>query len=182
MSDAWNERHRFGSARWAEPLELRRAGMLAENGWPVGFAAGRMLRYAHDAPMLTIGGAGTGKLRDVIGHVFCDLQGGSVLVLDPRGEIAATFLPALTRRGIHAYFWNPFGLHGLPSHSCNPLDPINPRAATFHSDCTLAAGPALPIARCRCLAYDQSRTSTVQPGGSGDTARIRSQMARRRAD
>lgn len=159
MSNSWNESHRFGSARWAEFQELHRARMFSEQGWSIGFAGGRMLRYGHDAPMLTIGGAGTGKLRDVIGHVFCGLQGGSVLVLDPRGEIAATFLPALTRRGIHAYFWNPFGLHGLPSHSCNPLDPIDPKAPTFHSDCTLAARALITVSSKAEGKYFEQRAS-----------------------
>lgn len=159
MSGTWNEEYRFGSARWAETHEVQRAGMFSGHGWPVGYLGGRLLRYASDAPMLTIGGAGTGKLRDVIGHVFCTLQGGSVLVLDPRGEIAATFLPALAQQGIEAFFWNPFGLHGLPCHSCNPLDPIDPRAPTFHGDCTLAARALITVSSKAEGKYFEQRAS-----------------------
>lgn len=137
---SFNEEYRFGSARWAEEQELRRAGLFEEKGLPIGYLHGRGVRLEGDAPLVTVGGAGSGKLRDVIGNVFGALrQGQPVIVLDPRGEIAATFLPALAHAGIEGYFWNPFGLHGLPRHRCNPLDPIDPSSPTFHADCKLSA-------------------------------------------
>lgn len=136
----FNEEYRFGSARWAEEHELRRAGLLGESGLPLGFVGGRSLRLEGDAPLVTVGGAGSGKLRDVIGNIFGALRPGQpMIVLDPRGEIAATFLPALAYAGIVACFWNPYCLHGLPGHRCNPLDPIDPNSPTFHADCKLSA-------------------------------------------
>ncbi|WP_072377319.1 type IV secretory system conjugative DNA transfer family protein [Hyphomicrobium sp. NDB2Meth4] len=145
-SSSFNEQYRHGSARWADDYELRAAGLLNGRGLPIGFAGHHHLRLEGDAPLVTIGGAGSGKLRDVIGHIFGALgHGGPMIVLDPRGEIAATFLPALAHAGIQGYLWNPYGLHGLPSHSCNPLDPIDPRAPTFHADCKLSARSLITV-------------------------------------
>lgn len=135
----FNEEYRFGSAGWADERQMRGAGLFSAEGLPIGFYRGRLLRLPGDAPMITIGGAGSGKLRDIIGHVFGGLGQHSMIVLDPRGEIGATFMPALAHAGIEGFLWNPYGLHGLPQHRCNPLDPINPAAKTFHADCKLAA-------------------------------------------
>lgn len=135
----FNEQYRFGSAGWADERLIRSAGLLAGRGLPVGFMGRKSLHLEGDAPLITFGGAGTGKLTTVIGHILCTVQDRSMIVLDPRGEIAATFMPALARHGIEAFLWSPYRLHGLPSHHCNPLDPIDPRKSTFHADCKLAA-------------------------------------------
>ncbi len=138
-SSSFNEHFRFGSAGWADEYQMRAAGLFAERGLPVGFWGGRRLWLEGDAPLITFGGAGTGKLTTVIGHVMCAAANRSMIVLDPRGEIAATFMPALTRSGIEAFLWNPYRLHGLAHHACNPLDVIDPARMTFHADCKLVA-------------------------------------------
>mgnify|MGYP001184951748 CR=1 FL=1 len=135
MHSDFNEQYRFGSAGWADERQMRSAGLFGSDGLPIGFYRDRQLRLPGDAPMITIGGAGSGKLRDIIGHVFGALGQHSMIVLDPRGEIAATFMPALAHAGIEGFLWNPYGLHGLPQHRCNPLEPIVPSAPTFHGDC-----------------------------------------------
>lgn len=145
-SSLFNEQYRHGSARWADEQQLRAAGLFGGRGLPIGFMGRRALWLDGDAPLVTFGGAGSGKLRDVIGHVFGSLRPGQpMIVLDPRGEIAATFLPALAHAGMQGYLWNPYGLHGLPSHSCNPLDPIDPRSSTFHADCKLSARSLITV-------------------------------------
>lgn len=131
----FNEEYRFGSAGWADERQMRHAGLFGSDGLPMGFHNGRLLHLPGDAPMITIGGAGSGKLRDIIGHVFGALGQHSMIVLDPRGEIAATFMPALAHAGIEGFLWNPYSLHGLPQHRCNPLDVIDAFAPTFHADC-----------------------------------------------
>lgn len=135
----FNEEYRFGSAGWADMHQMRGAGLFAERGLPIGFLGRRRLWLEGDAPLITFGGAGTGKLTTVIGHILCAVKDRSMIVLDPRGEIAATFMPALAHHGINAFLWNPYRLHGLPSHRCNPLDAIDPRLSTFHADCKLTA-------------------------------------------
>lgn len=138
-SSPHNEQYRFGSAGWADEYQLRAAGLFDERGLPIGFIGKRRLWLEGDAPLITFGGAGTGKLTTVLGHVLCAVKDRSMIVLDPRGEMAATFAPALTHHGVKTYRWNPYGLHGLRAHRCNPLDPIDPGKATFHADCKLAA-------------------------------------------
>jgi type IV secretion system protein VirD4 len=142
---AFNEHYRFGSAGWADEYEMRRAGLFTPRGLPIGFRGRRRLWLEGDAPLITFGGAGTGKLTTVIGHIMCAVQDRSVIVLDPRGEIAATFMPALAQARINAFLWNPYGLHGLPCHSCNPLDVIDPGKSTFHADCKMAAHALVSI-------------------------------------
>ena len=138
-SQAFNEEFRFGSAGWADEAQMRAAGLFEERGLPIGFHHRRKLWLEGDAPLITFGGAGTGKLTTVLGHVLCSVKRRSMIVLDPRGEMAATFAPALALHGIKTYRWNPYGLHGLRAHRCNPLDPIDPAKPTFHADCKLAA-------------------------------------------
>ncbi|MCC7253062.1 type IV secretory system conjugative DNA transfer family protein [Hyphomicrobium sp.] len=139
QGEQFNEHFRFGSAGWADEVQMRAAGLFAERGLPIGFMGRRTLWLEGDAPLITFGGAGTGKLTTVIGHVMCAAANRSGVVLDPRGEIAATFMPALTRARIEAFLWNPYRLHGLPHHACNPLAVIDPAKDTFHADCKLAA-------------------------------------------
>lgn len=138
-SSDFNAQYRFGSAGWADEYQLRGAGLFEERGLPISFLDKRRLWLEGDAPLITFGGAGTGKLTTVIGHVICAAKGRSMIILDPRGEIAATFMPALAHARINAFLWNPFRLHGLPAHRCNPLDVIDPAKDTFHADCKLAA-------------------------------------------
>ncbi len=138
-STDFNEQYRFGSAGWADERQMRGAGLFGGHGLPIGFMGRKSIHLEGDAPLITFGGAGTGKLTTVIGHVMCTVKDRSMIVLDPRGEIAATFMPALARHRIEAFLWNPYRLHGLPSHRCNPLDPIDPRKPTFHADCKLVA-------------------------------------------
>lgn len=141
----FNEHYRFGSAGWADEAQMRAAGLFQERGLPIGFWQGSRLWLEGDAPLITFGGAGTGKLTTVIGHILCTVKDRSMIVLDPRGEIAATFMPALAHNGIEAFLWNPYGLHGLPGHRLNPFEPINLRKDTFHADCKLTARALMPV-------------------------------------
>lgn len=141
----FNAHYRFGSAGWADEAQMRAAGLFAERGLPVGFHGRRRLWLDGDAPLITFGGAGTGKLTTVIAHIMCLVRDRSIIILDPRGEIAATFMPALAHHGIEAYCWNPYRLHGLPSHRLNPLEPIDINKLTFHADCRMSARSLLPV-------------------------------------
>lgn len=144
-SSSFNEHYRFGSAGWADENQMRAAGLFSERGLPIGYMGRRKLRLDGDAPLITFGGAGTGKLTTVLGPVFCGVADRSMIVLDPRGEMAATFAPALALRGIKTYRWNPYGLHGLRAHRCNLLDFIDPKRPTYHADCKLAGHAILTV-------------------------------------
>ena len=46
----------------------------------------------------------------------------TMVVFDPKGEIASITLHHESRAGVRGYIIDPFGLHILPEQRCNPLD------------------------------------------------------------
>lgn len=130
-----NEELRYGSSRFAEEWELNRAGLYKRKGPQIGFYRNKPLFLQGDAPLITIGGAGSGKLRDLLGYVVCNSPNQNMVVLDPRGELCAISHHVHAANNDYAYSWNPFGLHGLPQHSCNPLDILDINAPNFHALC-----------------------------------------------
>ncbi|QQG35160.1 MAG: hypothetical protein HYS17_06190 [Micavibrio aeruginosavorus] len=95
-----NEDKRFGSADWATAQDLFRAGMLRAGGPLLGFDGQDALFLDNDAPMITFGGAGSGKLRDLLAYLLCGYLARDgrlyspmrMFVNDPRGELAAISL------------------------------------------------------------------------------------------
>ncbi|MCV0370213.1 type IV secretory system conjugative DNA transfer family protein [Filomicrobium sp.] len=144
-SSSFNEHYRFGSAAWAETHQLRAAGLFEPKGPQIGFFDRRPIYLAGDAPMITIGGAGSGKLRDVLGYVVCRSPGERMMFLDPRGELAAISWHVHAMYGEQAYFFNPYGLHGLPQLACNPLDILDLRSPSFHADCKFIARALITV-------------------------------------
>lgn len=138
-SPAFNEQYRFGSAALAQEHEIASAGLFGGRGLQIGYLGQRPLHLESDAPMLTIGGAGSGKMRDLLGYVVCRSPGQRMILLDPRGELAAISRHVYAAHGEQVYTFNPFGLHGLPQHRFNPLDILAPGKPTFHADCKFVA-------------------------------------------
>lgn len=145
MSHPFNEEHRFGSAAWATKADLRAAGMLSKRGLQIGYWKNKPIQLEGDAPMITIGGAGSGKLRDLLAYTVCNSPGQRMAVLDPRGELGAISSHVHAANGDYAYYWNPMGLCGLPSHRCNPLDILKPKSPNFHADCKFIAESLIEI-------------------------------------
>jgi len=139
MSHPFNEEFRYGSAGWADEDAIRAAGLFKPGGPQIGYWRKRPLHLAGDAPMITIGGAGSGKLRDLLAYVICKSPGQRFLTLDPRGELGAISIHVHAANDEYAWFWNPLGLCGLPQHRCNPLDILKLDAPTFHGDCAFIA-------------------------------------------
>jgi len=139
MSDPFNEQNRYGSAAFTDEDQLRKAGLLSGSGLQLGYWKNKPIRLDDDAPIITIGGAGSGKLRDVLSYVVCRSPGQRALILDPRGELGAISIHIHASYGDHAYFWNPMRLCGLPVHGCNPLDILKLSSPTFHADCKFIA-------------------------------------------
>ena len=140
-----NADYRFGSAAWADEGSLARAALFSGVGLQIGYWKDRPLRLDSDAPLITIGGAGSGKLRDQLAYVVCRSPGQPMVALDPRGELGAISIHTHARHGEPAWFWNPTGLCGLPRHRCNPLDILKPANPTFHADCKFFAEGLIPI-------------------------------------
>lgn len=149
----FHEEFRFGSARWATGAEIARAGLHGTSGPFIGYLNGRPLRLAGDSPIITFGGAGSGKLRDVLAYNLCgvrDRKGAwhaprRMLINDPRGELAAISIGNQARLGKAAYCINPFGLHGLPRHRVNPWDILRQDSPTFHADTKLLVADLIPL-------------------------------------
>ncbi len=145
MSQNFNEQYRFGSAGWADEQALRTAGLFGQTGPQIGYWKERALRLDGDAPIITIGGAGSGKLRDLLAFVVCNSPDQRMIALDPRGELASISAHMHAAHGEEAWHWNPVGLCGLPSNRCNPLDILDPKSANFHADCKFIAEGLIPL-------------------------------------
>ena len=151
--DKFHETFRFGSAAWMAPEAAWRAGLIGRKGPFLGYKGKSPLRLAGDAPLITFGGAGSGKLRDVLAYNLCGVRdrGGvwhaprRMLVNDPRGELAAISIHNQIRFGKAAYCINPYGLHGLPQHRVNPWNVIRKDSRMFHADVKLLIGDLIPL-------------------------------------
>lgn len=139
-----NEEFRYGSARWADYDDLVRAGMFDKVGLPIGYFDNQLLRFESDAPRLTIGGAGSGKLRDILGEVLCRPCDLSMAVLDPRGELWEISWPLLAAQGIYGYNWDPYKVTGL-CHGINPLEHLTPDNPMLFADIIRLVRALLPL-------------------------------------
>lgn len=117
--------------RWMAPREL--AQHFYQPGQIVlGKFGGRFLGHLDDRPQITIAGARSGKTSTVLEPNLC-LYPGSMLVLDPKGELART--AALRRAlGHQVFVLDPFGQSGGRSACFNVLDELDPASWTLVDD------------------------------------------------
>ena len=149
------EDHRFGSAAWPGETDIDRAGLFAHKGAQIGYFGGSALRLESDAPLITFGGAGSGKLRDLLAYNVCGCRNAKgiwtapprMLINDPRGELAAISIHNAIRFGKAAWCINPYGVHGLPQHRVNPWDVIRKDSPTFHADVKLVVADLIPLSK-----------------------------------
>lgn len=131
---AWRQREKrkeaetasgvFGTAGFATLDDCAQAGLLNPRGLYVGLLGGQPLFYSGKAHLLTVAPARQGKGINVVIPNLLHFQ-GSVFVTDPKGELAAvTAEHRADRLGQKVYVLNPWGLHGLPQHRCNPLQSL----------------------------------------------------------
>lgn len=114
--------HRLGEAAFASIEECEGAGLTDPHGLYLGLLSGEPLFYSGKAHLLTCAPARQGK---GIGVVIPNLlhYSGSVVVTDPKGELAAVTADHRRERlGQTVVVLNPWGLHGLPQHRINPLE------------------------------------------------------------
>lgn len=139
-----HEEYRYGSARWADVSEIANAGLLRGSGVQIGYLGNRAISLDTDAPMITIAGAGSGKMRDLLSMAVARNAHKRNFVLDPRGEIAAVTMVSFAFAKAHVYCWNPTGMVGLPQHRINPLDILDWSSPHFHADCKFIAESLIP--------------------------------------
>lgn len=149
------ETYRLGSAGWSAEPDIDRAGLFRHTGPFLGYFGQSPLRLNSDAPLITFGGAGSGKLRDLLAYNICGCRNAKgvwtapprMLINDPRGELAAISIHNQIRFGKAAYCINPYGLHGLPQHRVNPWDVIRKNSPTFHADVKLVVADLIPLSK-----------------------------------
>lgn len=139
-----NERYRFGSASWAQEPDLKRAGLFEGRGLQVGYVGNKPICLETDAPIITVAGAGSGKMRDLLALGVARNASNRNFILDPRGEIASVTMVNFALQGSYLYCWNPTGMRGLPQHRVNPLDILKLHDPHFHADCKFIAESLIP--------------------------------------
>jgi type IV secretion system protein VirD4 len=98
----------------------------------LGKFAGKYLGHLDDRPLITIAGARAGKTSTVL-EPNLYLYPGSMLVLDPKGELART-APLRRALGHDVHVLDPFGQSGEPSACFNALAELDPESWTVVDD------------------------------------------------
>lgn len=110
-----------GSAAFATLDDCQEANMTNAKGLFLGLLDGAPIFHNGKGHLLTVAPARQGKGISVVVPNLLHYQ-GSVFVTDPKGELA--YMTAEHREkmlGHTVYIINPWGLHGLPKTSYNPL-------------------------------------------------------------
>lgn len=131
-----NADYPFGSARFAEPEEIKRAGYFTRepHSLLVGFFRGYPLWYSGMGGGAAFCGARGGKGTCLIVMNCCaGIHSPSMIILDIKGELAAITRDQTPDRKFCLY-WNPHGLLGLPQHRINPLSHLRKDSKTLVSD------------------------------------------------
>jgi type IV secretion system protein VirD4 len=116
---------------WMPPHELARYAFMPGQIILGKFARG-FLGHLDDRPMVTIAGARAGKTSTVLEPNLC-LYPGSMLVLDPKGELSRT-APLRRALGHRVYVLDPFGQSDEASACFNALDELDPDSWTIIDD------------------------------------------------
>ncbi|MDF0596320.1 type IV secretory system conjugative DNA transfer family protein [Psychromarinibacter halotolerans] len=112
----------FGEASFATVEDCDDAGLLNPQGLYLGTLDGQPLFHSGKAHLLTCAPARQGKGINVVLPNLLHYT-GSVVVTDPKGELAAvTAAHRRERFGQRVVVLNPWGLHGLPQDRINPLE------------------------------------------------------------
>lgn len=139
--------HPYGSARFANDLEVRRA-FQSQGGIPFGFYKGRKLFHSKKAGMLLIGGAGSGKFTSVLSHIInAGGRGGEsarYAIFDPKRELRAVLEPYLASIGAAVYEINPYGVHGAQGNRLSLLAHLTPDSPRLVADSRRAARTFIP--------------------------------------
>lgn len=108
----------LGKARFANGLEIYRAGLFSSQGFVIGNSPYGKLRYAGYEPMIFVSGTGGGKSTAVVIPNLFELTNENIVVTDIKGEIYAK--TALFRRVLGQKVLR-FEPENPKTHRYNPL-------------------------------------------------------------
>lgn len=148
-----DEKMHGGKQRWAQLEDLRKAGMLQQEGFIIGKLGYGSYVYTgrYDSHILTIASVGSGK---GVGVVIPNLlrHKGSAVVLDPKGE---NFIITAKKRkdlGNKVFYYDPWEVidsynklnhgtvvHGAIKATINPLDFISPDSLDIEDNARMLA-------------------------------------------
>lgn len=92
------------------------------------------LCYVGDRHIVTIGPNGSGKTRRALLPNLYRLKNWSMLIVDPKGEIAAETAKMRFDAGNNVVILNPFNVRGLGSNGFNPVAALDPESEDFPDD------------------------------------------------
>lgn len=131
------------AATWGHPWNLSPAWDWKPGKILLGQWEGRLLgdpdqkemnRLGDDRHLMTIAGSRAGKSRTVLIPNLLRYP-GSVVVIDPKGELAReTAIARAENFGQSVFVLDPFGTSGFESYSYNPLDELDPASPAFIDD------------------------------------------------
>lgn len=93
-----------------------------------------LIRYVGDRHLVTVGPNGSGKSRRLLLPNLHDLTNWSVVVVDPKGDLACMTASHRQAAGSKILRLNPFDVHGLGSDGFNPIAALDPHSEDFADD------------------------------------------------
>jgi type IV secretion system protein VirD4 len=109
-------------------------GSKATEGPPPAPGVGAPLFYVGDRHIVTLGPNGSGKSRRALWPNLHNLVGWSILVVDPKGELAKETVRRRLEKDNEVVILNPFDVGGLGSNGFNPVAALNPGSEDFPDD------------------------------------------------
>jgi len=103
-------------------------------GPPPSLSPSAAIRYRDDRHLITIGPNGSGKSRRVLVPNLVELTHWSIVVVDPKGDLAAMTSKHREDRGSKIVRLNPFDVLKLGSDGFNPLAALEPKDEDFPDD------------------------------------------------
>lgn len=133
------------NATWLDPVRLAgpewkyRDGSSEVSGLILGYRGGRGIGTLDNRHVLTVAGSRGGKGVSLIVPNLL-MYDGSVVAIDPKGELARITARARRQKGQKVVVLDPFGESGVErSGSFNPLDELDPDDANVKDDAALIA-------------------------------------------
>lgn len=130
---SWLDPQRLSDAHWGYRDKSGKVGGLI-----LGYRNGRGVGSLDNRHVLTVAGSRGGKgISLIVPNLL--LYDGSVLAIDPKGELARITARARRAKGQEVVVLDPFGESGLRSGSFNPLDELDVKSPNVKDDAGLIA-------------------------------------------